>query len=107
MTASLYQSGSRGCAGMGTFTSGKVVEIPLAAHVVPNAEDMGGGMLRIEDDVVARPFPQVACAGEQIVSLEGLSGNKADRAKIDVEEPRLRVMWVEIDDDEHGLAVIL
>src|ERR1700719_2905638 len=105
MTASLYQSGSRGCAGMGTLRSGKVVEIPLAAHVVPNAEDMGGGELRIEDDIVARPFPQVACAGEQIVSLEGLSGIEADRIKIDLEEPRLRVMGVEIDDDENGVAV--
>src|SRR5580700_5597051 len=103
MTASLYQSGSRGCAALGGFTSGKVVEVQLAAHVVADAQDMGSRVLRIERDVVARPFPQVARAGEQIVRLEGLSGRHADRMQIDLEEAGLRVVRVEIDDGEHRL----
>src|ERR1700733_9693488 len=107
MTASLYQSGSRGCAAVGTLTSGKVVEILFAAHMVTDAQDMGGGALRIEGDEVARPSPHVARAGEHIVRLEPLPGRQAHRGQIDLEEARLRVIRVEIDDGEHGLAAIL
>src|ERR1700692_4275566 len=104
MTASLYQRGSRGWTEMDAFTLGEIVEVALAAHMAPNAEDVGGRVTRVEEDVVARSFPQVARAGEQIVSLEGLLCRESHRGQVDIDKSRLRVMRV--DDDEHGLIAV-
>src|ERR1700676_5426798 len=106
MTASLYQRGSRGWTEMDAFTLGEIVEVALAAHMAPNAEDVGGRVTRVEEDVVARSFPQVARAGEQIVSLEGLLCRESHRGQVDIDKSRLRVMRVEVEDDEHGLIAV-
>src|SRR5580700_5598137 len=107
MTASLYQCGSSGCDEVGLFTSGKVIEVALAAHLVADAEDMRGRVARIERYVVARPLPEVACAREQIMHLESLRVGEPDRGQIELDEARLRVMRIEVHDHEHGRAAIL
>src|SRR5450755_2448779 len=104
MTASLNQSGSRGCGAAGAFTSREVVKVPLAAHMVPNAEDMARGVLRVEGDVIARAVPQVPRAGKQVVHLERLLRGHVNGAQVKFDPACLQVLRIEIDDDQKRLA---
>src|SRR5580704_3513336 len=102
MTASLYQRGSpaagRRLAGPSTcafipiprcakqssvqartmpvYALQKIVEIALRADPAADAEDVGGGVLRIERHEVAGATPEEAGTGEQVVHLEGGFGRE-------------------------------
>src|SRR6185437_5772537 len=64
---------------------------------------MGG----VQCDVVARPAPEKSGSRQQVVYLERALGRKAERVQVQLQPPRLRMMGVEVDDDEYrvGYAV--
>src|SRR5258708_10951037 len=119
MTASLYQSrsfsGSVSPLGGGTSVarwsmrgnvSGEVFELLLGALVATEPEDMRRADVWIQLDVVARPMPQVARVGEQVVDLEGLPARDPKLIEVEVDPARLRMLPIELDDYQYRVGTL-
>src|SRR4051812_6176539 len=118
MIASLYQSGL-GASASGpsslrrlVFTisgfysaSYEILEVVLAARVATHPEDMRRHQPRVELHEVPAGAPAIARLAEEVVHLEGLVGQDAERLGVDVDPRRMRVRDVEVDHDEDGAVV--
>src|SRR5688572_20931866 len=85
MTASLYQSGSVGCAGAAACACSSGMGSPVYK------EDVRGKRVRIEFYVVLVPLPPEAPAPQQVLHLELLA------AEAELDPARLHVAAVEVD----------
>src|SRR6266545_5772417 len=108
--ASWYQSGS--VALPGRFTMGhpgsgscEVIEVALGAHSAVHPEQVGWQRCRREVDEVARALPQEAVAAQQVVDLERAIRWNAQRGEIEVHHAVLRMERVEVDHDDHRIAL--
>src|SRR5258706_6981426 len=118
MTASLYQSRSfpdsvsplGACTSIARWSmregSGEVFELLLGALVATEPEDMRRADVWIQLDVVARPMPQVARVGEQVVDLEGLPARDPKLIEVEVDPARLRMLPIEIDDYQYRVGTL-
>src|SRR6266498_5028921 len=110
MMASWYQSGSVALPGRFTMAlagsgSCEVVEVALGAHSAVHPEQVGRKRCRRQIDEVARALPQEPVAAQQVVDLEGSIRRDAQRAEIEVDQAVLRMERVEVDDDDHRVAL--
>ena len=116
MTASLYQSGSpaprrrrrrRGsgwCAAIMRSSRSKSCSV---AHAAAHAEDVRRHASRVELDVVARAAAR-GSAHRRAGRAPGRArvGVEAERRQVERHPARLRVVRVEVDDDEDGVAAV-
>src|SRR5918993_5350838 len=108
MTASLYQSGSSAAANsrvdfFSTFiVSHEIIEILFAPDAAADAEDMGGSRVRVKLDVISLAVPEKSGAAHEIMGLIRLARLELQRLDRNLHPAGLRVMRIEVhDDDDH------
>src|SRR5690606_5611296 len=70
------------------------------------AKDVRRLCARVEHHEIPSALPAVARVAEKVVDLVALVVREAELAGRDVDPTGLRIVWVEIDDDEHDVLEV-
>src|SRR5919204_1805273 len=83
------------------------LEVTLRPHSVPDPEDVRRDDAGVELHVVVRPLPQVPGPREQVVDLIRPSMVDPELVEVEVQEPRLPMLGVEVHHDQDDVLAVL
>src|ERR1700744_221350 len=79
----------------------EIVEVFFRAHATADPENVGRCMPRVKRDKIARPLPQKAGSGKQVMNLKGALLGQAQGCQIESQPARLSMVRIHIGDDEN------
>src|SRR5262245_18197006 len=101
MTASLYQSGSAGCASGAGGAAASSCSSSSGMDSLVYKENVRGERVRVEFDVVFVPLPHIAPAPQPVLHLE------LRAAEVELDPARLHIAGVEVHHGKHEVVAVL